>query len=178
MLNLSNSSLAINRKTGDIAILDDNNHRVIIFNQSNTSTLIAILSDSSNSTNKSIIRYSPSAITYDQNNTIYVLDLDGQGKQIMKMSNPLTYGQNTTTVLKFNPGAQYPLLNGSTIGICVDSINGTIFISNHDRDQIIRYNQLISSSSGLVYIGNGTAGNANNQLKRPRSIVMGVDRTL
>jgi hypothetical protein len=161
-----NSSLGINSVTGEIAVLDDNNHRILVFNQSNTSTLFAILSDSSNLTNSSMIRFSPSAVAYDRNNSIYILD--NWRNQMMKMNNPLEYGENATLSTSFQS-------SNVTVGICVDNTAGTVLISDYNHHQIITYQG--NAAIGRNY-GSGTAGNASDQLNNPTSIVMDDNRTL
>lgn len=173
-LNLSNSSLTINRETGEIAVLDDNNHRVLVFNQSNTSTIFAILSDSSNLTNKSNIRFSPSAITYDLNNSIYIVD--GWTQQIMKMKSPLEYGENATqtnTTINLSSGVRF---NDTAVGVGIDWNNRTVFISDYDHHQIIYSDG--SSLAYSVYIGTTTAGHTTNLLHNPTSIVTGNNGTM
>jgi len=175
-LNLTNSSLGINTETGEIAVLDDNNHRVLIFNQSNTSTLFEILSDSSNFTNDSMIQFSPSAITYDFSNSIYIVD--GWENQIMEMKNPLEYGENATLINETIVLSGNQSFSGVSRGLCVDDINGIVFISDYDHHQIIRYNKNLSSLKFSNYIGNGVPGNASNQLNNPTSIVIDHNQTL
>jgi hypothetical protein len=150
--------------------LDDNNHRILVFNQSNTSTLFAILSDSSNLTNLSTISYSPSAIVYDDNNSMYILD--NWNKQIIKMQNPLQYGDNATLT---NNSISSPF-NGTLTGLCVDNTGGSIFVSDILYNQIIRFE--FPTLNASIYIGNETSGNASNQLKNPTSIVMNNNRAL
>jgi hypothetical protein len=175
-LNLTNSGLGINRETGEIAVLDDNNHRVLIFNQSNTSTLFEILSNSSNLTNNSMIQFSPSAITYDFNYSIYILD--GWETQIIKMKNPLDYGENATFINETIVLSGNQSFSGVSGGLCVDNINGNVFISDSDNHQIIFCNKSILCSQFNTYIGNGIPGNASNQLKNPTSIVIDNNQTL
>jgi hypothetical protein len=172
-LNLMNSSLGINSVTGEIAVLDDNNHRILVFNQSNTSTLFAILSDSSNLTNSSMIRFSPSAVAYDRNNSIYILD--NWGNQMMKMNNPLEYGENATLSTSLISLFGIYQSGNVTVGICVDNTDGTILISDYNNHQIITYKGNISIARNY---GNGMAGNASNQLNNPTSIVMDDNRNL
>ncbi len=168
-LNLSNSGLDINGQTGEIAVLDDLNHRVLIINQSNTSILTAILSDSSNITNTSVL-HSPSAIVYDESNSLYILDSWNQ--QIIQMQNPLEYGDNATLMNRpiFSP------FNGTLLGLCVDPTNQDIFISDQFHHQIIRYGFTTPPIS--IYVGNGTQGNTSYLLYKPGSIVMNNNRTL
>jgi len=173
-LNLTNSSLGINRNTGEIAVLDNNNHRVLVFNQSNTSTLFAILSDSSNLTSNISIRYSPSAITYDFNNSIYIFDV--LKEQLIKMKNPLEYGENATLITETISPSNVPPFSDITLGLCPDDTGTSVFISDYNNHQIIRYN--VNTSTYYIYVGTGTAGNASNQLKNPTSIVIDDNRTL
>jgi hypothetical protein len=185
-LNLFYSGLDINGQTDEIAVLDDGNHRVLVFNRSNASTLFAILSDSSNLTNSSTlfailsnssnlansstIFNSPSAIVYDDNNTLYILDR--WNKQIIRMQNPLQYGDNATLTNQ----SISSLSNVTLLELCVDNTDGSILISDYLNHQIIRYD--FNTLNASIYIGNGTAGNASNQLNNPTSIVMNDNRTL
>jgi hypothetical protein len=171
-LNLSKSMLDIDRTTNAIAILDDNNRRILVFNQSNTSTLFAILFNSSNLTNASTIRYSPSVITYAQNNSIYIAD--GWERQLTKINNPLIVGSDSildTNWTQFNTN-----FSNTSAGLCIDKTDGSIYLSDQDNHQIIYYSP--GNSSGIIYVGNGTVGTASNQLNRPTSIVLDDNRTL
>jgi hypothetical protein len=174
-LNLTNSSLGINRQTGEIAVLDDDNHRVILFNQSNLTVIIAILSSSSNLTNTSSLQYSsPSAIGYDSNNSIYIVDRYEQ--HIIKIYNPIEYGENTTLVVNWNASNANPPLSFTALGLCIDNANQSILISDYVHHQVIVYKQ--NSYYGTIYAGNGTAGNSSSQLNSPTSIVMDDNGTL
>ncbi|CAF0717948.1 unnamed protein product [Adineta steineri] len=149
-LNLTNSTLDINRNTGEIAVLDDNNRRIIIFNSSNSSKLITILFDSSNST---ISNVPPSTFSYDRNYTMYVLD--GVNKEIVRMNNPLEFGKNSTKIFDWN-SSLYQIGVPPAGGLCIDNNDDNIFIN--DGYQIFLYNQSISNIS--VYIGSTMTSNA------------------
>lgn len=169
-----NSSLDINRNTSAIAVLDDNNHRVIVFNQTNLTELIFIVSNSSNSTNSSMIHMSPSAITYDNNNALYILD--PWERQLVKIDNPIEYGMNTTPVLNWNTSLINPPLNFTAAGLCIDNTDGSILISSYDSHQVFCFKP--NSSMGTMCAGNGKPGNASNQLNNPTSIVIDNNQTL
>ncbi|CAF4023989.1 unnamed protein product [Adineta steineri] len=151
-LNLTDSTLDINRNTGEIAVLDDNNRRIIIFNSSNSSKLITILFDfdSSNSTISNVL---PSTFAYDHNYTMYVLD--GVNKEIVRMNNPLEFGKNSTKIFDWSSYSQQIGVPPAG-GLCIDNTDDSIFIN--DGYQIFLYNQSISNIS--VYIGSTTTGNA------------------
>lgn len=164
-LDLLNSGLDINRQTGEIAVLDDGNHRVLIFDPLNTSVLLAVLSDSSNSTNKSTISNSPSAITFDRNNSFYVLDYNGVQKQLMTINMNIKYGRNATT----NNTSSF---NGTVGGLCKDNRNDRTYVSVSNLSQVMCW------GLGCLSLGNGTAGNSSSQLNNPQSIVIDENQTL
>ncbi|CAF0771628.1 unnamed protein product [Adineta steineri] len=161
-LNLTNSTLDINRHTGEIAVLDDNNRRIIIFNSSNSSKLITILFDSSNST---ISNVPPSTFAYDRNYTMYVLD--GVNKEIVRMNNPLEFGKNSTKIFDWSSYSQQIGVPPAG-GLCIDNTDDNIFIN--DGHQIFLYDQSISILSS--YVGNAAAGNATEEFNNPTSIVI------
>jgi hypothetical protein len=173
-LNLLNSALDINRITDAIAVLDDNNGRVIVFNQSDNSTLFIIAFESSNLTNISTACYRQSTMAYGGNSSIYIAD--ALSNQMMKINNPLDFGENATVVYKSSAPSNYSLYNSTARGLCVDNTEENIFVSDYDHHQIIRYEK--STSNYTVYIGNGTSGSASNQLCNPTSIVIDNNRTL
>ena len=174
-LNLSFSSgLDILPNTDEIVLLDDNNHRILVLNQPSNSTLFAILSDSSNLTNRSTIFNSPSAISHDQNNSIYIVDT--WVKQFTRISYPLQYGENATLMNKSLPWLSNQPNNNTVRGLCVDPIDGSILISDTSGHRIIRYDT--NSSENVTYAGNGTRGSTSIQLNSPASIAMNNNRTL
>ena len=166
-LDLFDSSLDINRETGEIAILDDRNHRVFIFNPSNTSVLFAILSNSSNSSNKSAISNSPSAITFGRNNSFYILDHNGTEKQLIKINMTLRYGEKATTIDKAT-------IDGNLTGLSTDQ-NDVTYTSCTNCNHVLYWD---SVNTPYEYVGNKTAGNSSSELNNPQSIVMDVNQTL
>ena len=123
-----------------------------------------------------MIQMSPSAIIYDKYNALYVLDHWEQ--QLVKINNPIDYGQNATpiTIVKWYIPFTTPSLNFNATGLCIDNTDGSVFISSIDSHQVFWFNQ--SSSNGTSYVGDGTPGNASNQLNSPKSIVMDNQRRL
>jgi len=136
-LSLSNSALDINRNTDAIAVLDDNNGRIIVFNQStnatlfnqstnsallnqsNSSTLFIIALDSSNLTNISTAYNRTSIMAYSGNGSMYIVD--GLSNEIMKINNPLDFGENVTSVYNLSTTFNYLLSNLTARGLCVDN---------------------------------------------------------
>jgi len=182
-LSLSNSTLDINRNTDAIAVLDDNNGRIIVFNQStnstsfnqsNSSTLFIIALDSSKLTNISTAYNRTSIMAYGGNSSMYIVD--GLSNEIMKINNPLDFGENVTSVYNFSTYSNYSLSNLTVRGLCVDNTEENIFVSDYGNHQILRYEK--NTSNVMVYIGNGTAGDASDQLSHPTSIVINNNRTL
>jgi len=173
-LNLFNSTLDINRITDAIAVLDDNNGRIIVFNQSTNSTLFIIALALSNLTNISTAHTRPSIMAYGGNSSMYIVD--GLNKEIMIVNNPLDFGENVTSVYNLSTNFNYLLSNLTARGLCVDNTEENIFVSDYDHHQIIRYEK--NTSNYTVYIGNGIAGNASDQLYNPTSIVIDNNRTL
>ncbi len=98
--------------------------------------------------------------------------LDNWHKQIIKMQNPLQYGDNATLT---NGSISLPT-NGILVGLCVDNTDGSIFVSDQTNNQIIRFE--FPTLNASIYIGNGTSGNAGNQFIKSTSIVMNDDRAL
>ncbi len=88
------------------------------------------------------------------------------------MKNPLEYGENATNAI---PSFNSLPFNGTAVGLCVDNTGTSVFISDYYHHEIIRCNVNISISR--IY-GNGTAGNASNQLNNPTSIVIDANQTL
>lgn len=176
-LNLSyySSGLEILRDSGEIVLLDGNNHRVLVINTSNVSTLFVVLSDSSNLTNRSMIYNSPSAISQNNNNSIFIVD--SWNKQFIEIPYPLQYGENATMI---NKSVSLNSTTGQNLyigGLCVDPIDRSIFISYINDHRIVRFNGSLPTYYN-IYVGNGTPGNASNLLISPRSIVMNGNRTL
>jgi len=93
----------------------------------------------------------------------------------MKMKNPLEYGENATLITDSIPSFTSLPFNGTAVGLCVDNTGTSVFISDYYYHEIIRCNGNIPISR--IY-GNGTAGNASNQLNNPTSIVMDDNQTL
>ena len=174
-LNLSHSTdLDIVRETGEIVLLDDNNHRVLVINLSNTSAFFAILSDSSNLTNRSMVINSPSAISHNPNKSIYILD--NWDKQFIQIPCPREYGENATLTNKSLPSAFAPGQNNDMHRLCVDPTDESIFISSRFENNVLRFNADLLMNG--TYIGSGLSGNTSTQLSSPRSIVMNNNRTL
>jgi hypothetical protein len=107
-------------------------------------------------------------MAYGGNGSMYIVD--GLSNEIMKINNPLDFGENVTSVYNFSTYSNYLFSNLTARGLCVDNTEENIFVSDYDHHQIIRYEK--STSNVTVYIGNGTAGSASNQLYNPTSIVI------
>lgn len=95
-------------------------------------------------------------------------------KQFIRISYPLQYGENAT-MINNSLSSLVNLASNRVGGLCVDPIDGSIFISDDAGHRIIPYN---SSSWNGIYVGNGTQGNSSSQLDRPTSIAMNDNRTL
>ena len=168
-LNLSTSSLARDPRNKSIAIVDDNNARILILDLKNLSVYFAILFNNSN-----VPLNQSSFVAYARNDSIYILD--GWNRQIIKLNSSLEVGDNSSLVLNWLWLTTYLSSNSFVAGFCVDPFDGSVFLSDRDNHQIIRFTN--SAPSGSVYVGTGTAGNAKYQLRFPTSIVMDDRRRL
>ncbi|CAF0887193.1 unnamed protein product [Adineta ricciae] len=159
---LNSTGLDINKNNGDIAILDGNNGRVIVFNGSNSSNIFVILLNASNSTNFSTIGYPPSSIAYGFNNSLFVSD--GTSAEIFRLDYPLDYGINGTKILDRNSG-NITSLSSTSGGLCVNNINKSIYIIK--GKQIYQYTFDSGNLTNLSYVFNN-----------PQSIVMNDNQSL
>ena len=168
-LDLSTSSLSRDPRNKSIAIVDDNNARILILDLSNLSVYYAILFNTSTTqSNQS------SFVTYAQNDSIYILD--GWNRQIIKLNSSLEVGDNSSLVFNWAWPTTYLNTNSFIAGFCVDPLDESVFLSDRDQHRIILFTH--SAPNGSVYVGNGTAGNAKHQLNSPTSIVMDDRRRL
>ncbi|CAF0941057.1 unnamed protein product [Adineta ricciae] len=161
-LDLNVTGLDINKNNGDIAILDDKNGRVIVFNGSNSSDIFVILLSASNYTSFSTIGYSPSSIAYGFNNSLYISD--GTSTELFRLDYPLNYGINGTKILDRNNGSIISL-NSTSGGLCVDNIDKSIYIVQ--GKQICQYT-----------FSSGNLTNSTYQINNPQSIVMNENQSL
>ncbi|UJR35072.1 hypothetical protein I4U23_027848 [Adineta vaga] len=171
-LNLKISGMDINRKTREIAVLDDNNGRIMIFNRSNTSTIFAILLNSSNSTNISAANYLPSSLAYSPNGSLYVLD--SSTNKIFRFNSSLDFGNNATEIFNLKPssGTSFKSARG---GLCIDSSNENVYFISES----IIYCYKNSTPPVSIYYGiNIPPGNSTKQLDNPQSIVTNENQTL
>lgn len=168
-LNLSTSSLARDPRNKSIAIVDDNNARVLVLNLSNLSVYFAILFNTSNAP---LIQ--PSFVAYGRNDSIYILD--GWNRRIIQLNSSLEVGDNSSLVFEWAWSTTNLSPNVFFAGFCVDPFDGSVFLSDRDQHRIIRFTN--SAPNGSVYVGNGTPGKTKDQLDSPTAIVMDDRRRL
>jgi hypothetical protein len=162
-LNLTSSSLTRDPRNKSIAIVDDNNARILILDLSNLSVYFAIVfNNSSAPVNQS------SFVTYARNDSIYILD--GWNRRIIKLNSSPELGDNFSLVIN---------LTWSSVvysGFCVDPVDGSIYLSDREHHRIIHVAS--GASNGIDYVGNGSAGDAKDLLNHPTSIAMDDRRRL
>lgn len=169
-LNLSWSSFSIANRTDILAIVDDNNRRIILFNRSNFSSIRFVSLG-----NRAASNDSPSLISFDSTDNIYLLD--GLTTSLFKVENVSTRFKNSSSHSNVHSSKIVRFQNNSLmLGMCINPMNQFLLVADYNNDQIIQIDPLFLNRS--IYIGTGQVGSQTSFVIRPKTISMDHRQTL